>query len=40
MYLIKYTLSVKFLIKDYKRQLHNNNILNMAHGGIVVLKPG
>ena len=29
MYLIKYTLTVQFLIKDYTRQLQINNLLNM-----------
>ena len=29
MYLIKYTLTVQFLIQDYTRQLNNTNLLNM-----------
>ena len=29
MYLIKYTLTVQFSIKDYTIQLHYNNLLNM-----------
>ena len=36
MYLVKYTLTVRFSIYDYTRQLHNNNLFNMKSKNLLV----
>ena len=36
-YLIKYDLTVKSVISDYTRQLHNKNLLNISTTSLVLL---